>query len=278
MDQEVQHTYDYLSAAKTGLDVAQKSGLLQRLVSRVFSRHTPVPPHEQQDYRTRALQALQENALETLASLELTTEQTLQILAPGFSLDDLGKVNSTWQNHWAEGASKVGIDDDERRSWWARLLAGEIQGPGTYSLRTLAVMDILSAREAQLFTRVCEYIWNPESPVLILPTEKSELWKPSVSEISILESSGLVKDGGAMDYNWEATRGSGGLLLKFNADAFLLRSSDTKPVRVRFGHLILTVVGIEMYGLTTPNYPKSYLDEIVAEWRESHSVQNVRLT
>ena len=281
MEQEAQQ---YLEVARTGLDVAHKSGLLKRMFSWFPSRQ-PEHPAQPVDYREEALKALRENAVETFAGLALTVEEAAQILEPGFALDGLDKVNSTWQRHWTEGASKVGIDDEDRRTWWARLLAGEIRQPETYSLRTLAVMDTLSTKEAKLFTKLCDYVWNPHSPVLILPPDKSTLWKPDFSEGTLLQSISLAMFSANGSFIWGtideiavdkiARQSPSYLLMTFKNDTYFIEASESKPVELRCGKLHLTDIGQEIYRLTIPNYPQSYRDEIVEEWRESYKVQYV---
>ena len=280
MEQEAQQ---YLEVARTGLDVAHKSGLLKKVLSWVPSRQ---PEHLVQpaDYREEALRALRENAVETLGGLALTVGEAAQILEPGFALDDLDMVSSTWQRHWTEGASKVGIDDQDRRTWWARLLAGEIQQPETYSLRTLAVMDTLSTKEAKLFTRLCDYVWNPHKPVLILPPDKSALWKPDFSEGTLLQSITLAMFNGVGSYSWGtiaestedkiAQQSPSYFLMTFKNDSYVVEGSESKPVKLRCGKLLFTDIGQQMFRLATPNYPQSYRDEIVEEWRESYTVQH----
>ena len=284
MEQEAQQ---YLEVARTGLNVAHKSGLLKTMFSWLPSREAehPVQPV---DYRKEALTALRENAVETFAGLALTVGEAAQILEPGFALDDLDRVNSTWQRHWTGGASKVGIDDQERRTWWARLLAGEIQQPETYSLRTLAVMDTLSTKEAKLFTKLCDYVWNSHNPVLILPLDESALWKPNFSEGTLLQSISLALFNAVGGFTWGTIDESAEdkivrqspsyLLMTFKNDTYLIEASESKPVRLRCGKLHLTDIGQEMYRLTTPNYPPSYRDEIVEEWRRSYKVQHVPVT
>ena len=281
MEQEAQQ---YLEAARTGVDVAHKSGLLKKMFSLLPSRNSgqQVQPV---DFREEAVKALRENAVETFAGLSLTVVEAAQILEPGFALDDLEKVNSTWQRHWTEGASKVGIDDEERRTWWARLLAGEIQQPETYSLRTLAVMDTLSTKEAKLFTKLCDYVWNPHNPVLILPSDKSAFWKPDLSEGALLQSISLARFSEVFNFSWDAINESkegemarhlpSYLAMTFKNDRYFIQVSDGKPVSLRCGKLHLTDIGQEMYQLTTPNDPHSYRDEIVEEWRQSYTVQHV---
>ena len=205
------------------------------------------------------------------------------ILEPGFTLDHLNRVSSTWQKHWTEGASRVGIDDGERRTWWARLLAGEIQQPEAFSLRTLAVMDTLSTKEAQMFSKLCDCVWNSGQPVLILPPNESELWKPDFIEATTLESIGLAKFNSLAGFNISANEYSEDKVTQlplpvsmlFDKDMYLISGSADSSVRLRCGTLLFTDVGREMYRLTTPSYPSSYRDQIVGEWRKSYTVQHV---
>lgn len=280
MDPEAQTLLDHLSTAKTGLELARQAGLVGKVASWFRFRKS----NDQFNPRARSLKALQNNAVETLASVELTVAQASQILEPEFGLDDLGKVDSTWKNHWAGGATNVGTEDHERRTWWARLLAGEIQQPGTFSLRTLSVMNTMSTKEAQLFARLCDYVWNGWKPVLILPSEKSGLWKPNFSEAAMMESSGLMQvsplgvawgppdqdsEAGGTRQSWPPVR------LSFNKDIYGISHSTGVAIKVRCGRLVLTDGGQELYRLTTPKYPVLYRDEIVAEWRESWIVDHV---
>ena len=272
MEQDLQQS---LETARVGLDVVQKAGLLGRMASRILHRRSQGESAEPRDYREEALKAALENAVETIRVQELTVEQALQILGPDFSLDDLGRVDPTWQRHWAESTSKVGVDDNERRTWWARLLAGEIQQPGTFSLRTMAVMDALSTREAELFTRLCDYVWNPTNLALILPSEESALWKPTFGEVNAMESAGLIRST-VTGYSISRSGPPDGALpigMVFGNSLFLITSAEGTKLSIPLGDLHLTDVGVEMYKLTTPNYPGPYRDEIISKWRQSYDVR-----
>ena len=274
-------TQQYIEVAKKTLDVADKSGLLKKIVSWRPSQQQELPA-QLVDYRKEALLALQDNAVETLAGLTLTVREAVQILEPDFSLDDLDKVSSTWQNHWSEGASKVGLDDEERRIWWANLLAGEIRQPETYSLRTLAVMDLLSTKEARLFTKLCDYVWDPQNPVLILPLDTSALWKPTFSEETLLESASLVKFNSVGGFDWGPTQMNAmgkaasstprSISMIFGRNVYLIHGREEKQMRLRCGQLALTDVGKEIYRLTKPTHPQLYLDEMLEEWQQSYNV------
>ena len=271
MEQDLQQSLDTTRAV---LDVAQKTGLLGRMASRILHRRSQGEAAEPRDYREEALKAALENAVETIRVQEFTVEKALQILGPDFSLDDLGRVDPTWQRHWAESTSKVSVDDDERRTWWARLLAGEIQHPGTFSLRTMAVMDTLSTKEAELFARLCDYAWNPTNPALIMPSEASTLWKPDFGEEDAMESAGLIRSSvtGHFISLTGASNGAPRMGMVFGNNRFIITGAEGAELSLRAGDLHLTDVGKEMYKLTTPNYPVPYRDEIISECRQSYEV------
>ncbi len=52
------------------------------------------------------------------------------------------------------------IKDEEMQTLWAKILAGEVTHPGSYSLRTLALVKVLSKPDAHLFTRLCACLWS----------------------------------------------------------------------------------------------------------------------
>ena len=261
-------------------DAKRKFGLIGRTASRIYSRKVKSQPLKAIDYRQEVVKAALENAVDKIASQELTVEQAFQIVGRVVTFDDLEKLNSTWQGHWSEGASKVGLDDDERRTWWARLLAGEIQQPGTFSLRTMAVMDTLSTDEARLFTKLCGYVWainDDRHLTLILPLEKSNLWNPDLSQITLLVNCGLVMylATGASLTSSEIRQSPSQLRLRIDKYIYAVEIPSQKSVRLRRGSLQLTPVGEEIYRLTRPSYPKQYRDEIASEWRQSYTVHEL---
>ena len=261
-------------------EAERKYGIIRRTASRILGRKANNQRIESIDYRRDVVKAALENAVDRIAGQELTVEQAFQIVGRVVTFEDLEKLNSTWQGHWAEGASKVGIDDEERRTWWARLLAGEIQQPGTFSLRTMAVMDTLSTDEARLFTKLCGYVWaiNDDRQLsLILPHENSDLWSPDLSQITLLVNCGLVMylATGASLTSSEIRQAPSQMRLRFDNYIFAVDIPAQKSVRLRRGSLQLTPVGEEIYRLTRPSYLKQYRDEIAAEWRQSYTVHEV---
>lgn len=278
-----QEAPSWLELAKGMLDLERRYGHVGRTISRLVRGSSEAPPNGPVDYRDEMVKAALENAVEKVASQELTVEKALQMADRVGSFDDLMKLNSTWQSHWSDGASRVGIDDEERRTWWARLLAGEIQQPGTFSLRTMAVMDTLSTGEARLFTKLCGYVWeinNDKQLTLILPPERSNLWIPDLTQITLLVNCGLViyLATGTSLTSSEVRQAPSQMRLRFANYVFAVDIPAQKSVRLRRGSLQLTTAGEEIFRLTRPNFLKQYRDEIAAEWRQSYTVHEMPTT
>ena len=255
--------------AKVIADVARAvdaPGLFRRLFDAALNNPPREPgPVSAPDWRSEGLQALRDHAVDKLANIPLTVEQAIRILEPDFDWNNLVEPNQTWSSHWLSAASKVGTDDQERQTWWARLLAGEIQQPGTYSLRTIGIMDVLSPSEAELFSRLCGYVWVGTSRPhpLILPPESSTLWQPDVGDGLTLQAAGLIARQ-AQGFAWVVNAGD---RLRLDLGNTRVEISVTRNSEIRIGPLLLTEAGEQVWGLVGAHIQQAYLDEILEEWR-----------
>jgi hypothetical protein len=66
------------------------------------------------------------------------------------------KVEEDWLVQFFNYAQDV--SNEEMQLIWARLLAGEVAQPGTYSLRTLNLVRLLRQEDAILFSNFCSYL------------------------------------------------------------------------------------------------------------------------
>ncbi len=274
----------YVDVVRQGAEIAHQTGLTGRIAGWI-TRGGRRP-----DYRERAVEAMRDSALQTLASLELTVAQALQILGPDFQLENLALLDPTWRQHWEEKARRVGFDDDERRTWWARLLAGEVQQPGSFSLRALALMDTLSTEEARLFTRVCAYAWMTDvsTPVIVLP-QGTEQWHLDNAEELPLSYCGLIENGRPIGWYFTKSRVSNashddaplGVHMGFGDDNYILYARrEGTEIKIQCGYLRFTEVGKEVFALVAPDQrrmSRSYRDHMLSQWREAYDVIPVRL-
>ena len=89
------------------------------------------------------------------------------------------------------------ISDEQMQDIWARILSGEINCPGSFSLRTIDVLRNMSKNDAELFNKICSYVIDVESDAF-LPNYETYLEKSGItySEIMRLGEIGLINSNG----------------------------------------------------------------------------------
>lgn len=95
------------------------------------------------------------------------------------------------------------ISDKEMQVLWAKILAGEIEKPSSYSLRTLDVLRNMSKEEAECFVKICNASIKIESKKYVIPADQDYLSKNGIdySDILMLEEIGLINSGSGIHIN-----------------------------------------------------------------------------
>lgn len=88
-------------------------------------------------------------------NIETITDQAIPLLDEGA---DASKVDDDWIVHFFD-KTKV-ISDSEMQQLWAKLLAGEVNQPGTFQKRTINIIADLDKSDAELFTSLCGFSTN----------------------------------------------------------------------------------------------------------------------
>lgn len=66
------------------------------------------------------------------------------------------KIEDDWLFSWRDHASNVSVA--ELQDLWGRILAGEVKSPGSYSLRTLQFLKSLNKEEAEIISKVAQFV------------------------------------------------------------------------------------------------------------------------
>ena len=99
------------------------------------------------------------------ANIEAIAYQALQMTADSVSKDP---VDQDWATEFINFSQDV--SDEEMRSLWARILAGEVAKPGSFSMRTLSLVKTLGKDDADKFTRFCSMVWEQRQAGVYTPT------------------------------------------------------------------------------------------------------------
>ena len=104
-----------------------------------------------------------EEIAEEQFNMEEVTRKALPLVTEDASPSDM---DTDWIKNFF--AKCRGISDDDMQDLWARILAGEANRPGSFSRKTVNLMEDMSKDEAALFVRLCSFEWQ-FGPVIVDP-------------------------------------------------------------------------------------------------------------
>lgn len=90
------------------------------------------------------------------------------------------------------------ISNEDMQFLWARLLAGEVSKPGSYSLRTLDTLRLMSQSDAALFQEFAGFVWTIGGGAMALTTDDGRgiVWNNRTdvdyTELMQLDAAGLI--------------------------------------------------------------------------------------
>lgn len=96
-----------------------------------------------EEYIATREQRKMSNTMQVIEQAKLYIEPDMEVSSEPISQDWLNRFQSTIED----------ISEPELQDLWAKILAGEIKAPNSYSLRTLDVLRNMTQKEAQLFSR-----------------------------------------------------------------------------------------------------------------------------
>lgn len=177
------------------------------------------------------------------------------------------KVDEDWVVQFFDYSQDVG--NEEMQLLWARLLAGEITQPGTFSLRALQLVRLLNKKDARIFTHLCNYSWrtsqyrgarithfydpkriNDQTPIRF----DNLLHLDALALISMSPYMGLILEPGSRPH------------IFLYCDRHFSIMNLTKQ-RITLPDHPFTAVGSELASLCNPEPDENYLKEILNYWR-----------
>lgn len=156
------------------------------------------------------------------------------------------------------------VSDEDMQSLWARLLAGEVANPGSYSIRTMRVLAGLSPAEASKFSVLCSFVVHGATTSPFFMRERESFFSERglhFATMQELEAAGLVQ------------RESPGLVLRGLKGPLSLFPCGDGPALVGRRPLLLDVpCDVE---LGTVSLTRAGL-ELVQLWRGSADVEHLQ--
>ncbi len=104
-------------------------------------------------------------------------------------IEEQGMYDFDWFVRFFEAVGNV--SDETMQNLWAKILAGEIARPSTFSLKAIDVMRNLSKRDAELFIKVCSHSFMSSVTNIYLPNEDEYIESVGIQYTDIMKLSEL---------------------------------------------------------------------------------------
>ncbi len=139
------------------------------------------------------------------------------------------------------------ISDDAMQNLWAKILAGEIAQPSSFSLKTIDVMRNMSKRDAELFIKVCSHSFSSNSMNYFLPNEDEFLEEVGIQYTDIMKLSelGLMFNDATITLNMNIGN-EPKLLINSNSLILLVASASGNDEKFSINQYPFTEVGKEL--------------------------------
>lgn len=159
------------------------------------------------------------------------------------------------------------VSDGDMQSLWGKILAGESNNPGSYSRRTLDVINALDKKDAALFTSLCSLVCvvNNNQFIPFVYDENADFPEKNInfSNLKHLESLGLIyfdADGLSL------TVDNGYLIAGYFDGYWTLKKSEPK-VSLQVGKVVLSDIGKQLFPICGAKEDKRFLDSMLEKWR-----------
>ncbi len=211
---------------------------------------------------------LTERADRRIMNLELRRQQNIELIIEkaGSVLQDKVSdkpVSPDWIAYFFSACQDV--RDDKVQRLWARILAGEVVKPGSYSRRTIETLRVIDHTDACLFELICNYVmsWDSENLRFIPSTIATNSYIASkglaVDRFSHLIKMGFLQDGLIKNLEDGQT-----INLEYIDRTYVLENPKSTNLLGYKSILIwnLTDVGCEIYQLCDHNLDKGYISSL----------------
>jgi hypothetical protein len=206
----------------------------------------------------RAAQRLLDVEERRQRNIDAITGEAAAILPEHVSSDP---VDVDWAARFFDECQDVG--NEQMRSVWARLLAGEVSRPGSFSQRTLWVLKNVSVPEAQNFNTLAKHTFRGTAGrfyPLVGVTGDAHWDELGLDFMAFqrLEDAGLVTSHPLGIEQKNTTR------MLFRTQSVSLMVTSGRPGSIPLGHVSLTAAGAELARICEWEVPASRVDAIEA--------------
>ena len=161
------------------------------------------------------------------------------------------------------------VSNDEMQELWSRVLAGEANTPGTYSKRTVNFLSDLDKSEADLFTKICGFVWNIGELKPLVFDPESEIYNRhgiNFNSLIHLDSIGLIQFNGTTSFLTKKLPKR--LVLFYYGRRLDLEMSKDTGNNLPIGKTLLTRIGQELAVISGSKPVEGFWEYVKNQWKQ----------
>ena len=161
------------------------------------------------------------------------------------------------------------VSNDEMQELWSRVLAGEANTPGTYSKRTVNFLSDLDKSEADLFTKLCGFVWMIGGLKPLMFDEKAEIYtrhRMTFNNLIHLESIGLSQFSGVT--NFSSTGFPKRFTVTYYGRPLVLEMPQDADNKLIVGKVLLTRIGKELAPICGSKPVEGFWEYVKDQWKQ----------
>lgn len=184
-------------------------------------------------------------------------------------------VNEDWTTRFFNHAQD--ISDEEMQELWARILAGEVIKPGSFSLRTLELIRNLSPIEAKTFTRLANlHVISYKKPFIFNKSQPDgdflAKYGCDFEDRLLLTEVGLLQPDTGISRNLPENKNENPILIYYESSNILLRQTIKSGAnKTRLPIFRFSKIGEELLKIVTTEPNMKYLKDLAAELSKENS-------
>lgn len=195
-------------------------------------------------------------------NIESITKKAIPQLKEGA---DPGKIERDWIVDFFD-KSRI-VSDEEMQTLWSSILAGEANQPGTYSKRTLHLMASLDKKDAQLFTKLCGFVWFIGTPVPLVFDSQNEIYTNNgvnFTSLKHLDAIGLISFESVSGYVRKGLPKTA--LTAYAGKPAILEFPNDENNQLNIGHALFTDAGTQLAQFCGNSFADGFREYAMSEW------------
>lgn len=207
-------------------------------------------------------------------NIERIIDKTYEMLKNSSTVDNT-PIDEDWLNRFFNITENIKSED--MQLIWAKILAGETEAPGSFSVRTLEMVKNLSKEEAAVFQKILPLTIVIGKDRAIVSDEKIlEKYGMSYGDILLLDECGMINASSAQILK-SIRKGETVNYLTHTHIMNIICSGD-KQVDVSLGIYKLTKPAVELLGILAHEPNEEYFCDIAESIFRSHDSQGISVS